>query len=84
MRVKIRPGRGRNEGQLVGRDANDVATILVVQVSEPVREGAVEGGGRDGDFGCACEDGAREGGERVQVDVVEGFEEGVEERLRCL
>lgn len=74
--VDVFPGGGANEGELVRGDADDVATVIIVEVLEPMGETAIPGDHGDGDLGCGCKVGAGEFREGMEPDVIDGFHEG--------
>lgn len=76
--VKVFPGGGADERELIRGDADDVAAVVIVEVLEPMGKATIPGDHGYGDFGCGCKAGAGEFGEGMEPDVVDCFHEGIE------
>ena len=82
--VEVFPGRGTDEGEFIGGDADDIAGVVFVKLSLPVGLCAVPSYEGDGEFCGCCKEGAREFGEGMEIDIVEGFSWWVDDYLEDL
>lgn len=78
--VDVFPGLDGVESEFIGGDAHDGA-VGVVETLVVEGEAAAQEGKDSGEGGEGVEFWAWEGGERVQVEIVEGFPEEVEDSL---